>query len=67
MNALWPKTAIATAAVQNLLGGDDSMKRSRNTDIIGDSAYLIFTSDSRKNSGNFSIVIQILFRMNKSY
>jgi citronellol/citronellal dehydrogenase len=47
VNALWPRTAIATAAVQNLLGGNESMKRSRNTDIISDSAYLILTSNSR--------------------
>ena len=47
MNALWPKTAIATAAVQNLLGGDDSVKKSRNSDIMSDSAYMILTSKSK--------------------
>lgn len=57
VNALWPRTAIATAAVQNLLGGDESIKRSRNDDIMGDSAYIILTSDSKKNTGNFYIVI----------
>ena len=56
VNALWPRTAIATAAVQNLLGGDESIKRSRNDDIMGDSAYIILTSDSKKNTGNFYIV-----------
>ena len=47
VNALWPKTAIATAAVQNLLGGDDSVKKSRNSDIMSDSAYMILTSKSK--------------------
>ena len=46
VNALWPKTAIATAAVQNLLGGDDSVRKSRNCDIMSDSAYIILTSKS---------------------
>lgn len=67
VNALWPRTAIATAAVQNLLGGDESIKRSRNCDIMADSAYLILTSNSKdpKNSGNFYIVTFILFRMTR--
>ena len=47
VNALWPRTAIATAAVQNLLGGDDSIKKSRNIDIMSDSAYVILTSKSK--------------------
>ncbi len=66
MNALWPRTAIATAAVQNLLGGDESMRRSRNTDIMADSAYLVLTSDSKLNSGNFYIVTLFIFRMMNS-
>jgi citronellol/citronellal dehydrogenase len=53
---LWPRTAVATAAVKNILGGDESMRRSRNTDIMADSAYFILTSDSRQNTGNFYIV-----------
>lgn len=59
VNALWPRTAIATAAVKNLLGGDQAMKKSRNSDIMADSAYIIFTSDSKnkKNTGNFYIVL----------
>ena len=56
VNALWPRTAIATAAVQNLLGGDESTKKSRNCDIMSDSAYIILTSNSKENSGNFYIV-----------
>lgn len=58
VNALWPRTSIATAAVQNLLGGEESIKMSRSCDIMSDSAYLILTSNSKdpKNSGNFYIV-----------
>ncbi len=42
-NALWPKTLVATAAVQNLLGGDEAMARSRKPEIYSDSAYAIIT------------------------
>ena len=57
VNGLWPRTSIATAAVKNLLGGDESIKRSRTDDIMGDAAYLILKSDSKKTTGNFFIVI----------
>ncbi|HYO22235.1 MAG TPA: NAD(P)-dependent oxidoreductase, partial [Flavisolibacter sp.] len=40
-NALWPKTTIATAAVQNLLGGPALMKMSRTPEIVADAAYAI--------------------------
>jgi citronellol/citronellal dehydrogenase len=56
VNALWPRTAIATAAVKNLLGGDDAVRKSRTDAIMGDSAYIILTSDSKKNTGNYYIV-----------
>src|SRR4051794_40297226 len=42
-NALWPKTLVATAAVQNLLGGDAAMAKSRRPEIVADAAYAIFT------------------------
>src|SRR6202166_4928056 len=42
VNALWPRTTIATAAIKNLLGGDVLMRRSRSTDILADAAYRIF-------------------------
>ncbi len=61
VNALWPRTGIATAAVRNILGGDEAMRRSRNTDIIADSAYLILTSPSNC-TGNFFIVNLYTFR-----
>ena len=55
VNALWPRTAIATAAVQNHLGGDEIMKLSRNVDIMADSAYEILTKNSKEFTGNFCI------------
>ena len=55
VNALWPRTAIATAAVQNHLGGDEIMRLSRNVDIMADAAYTILTKDSKSFTGNFCI------------
>ncbi len=55
VNSLWPRTAIATAAVQNLLGGDDAMRRTRAPEIMADAAYAIFTRPSREATGNFYI------------
>jgi citronellol/citronellal dehydrogenase len=62
VNALWPRTAIATAAVQNLLGGDAAMKGSRTVDIMSDAAYVIFNRSSKdvKNTGNFFIDDDVL-------
>ncbi len=55
VNALWPRTTIATAAVNNLLGGDALMQRSRTPDILADAAVRIFEKPSREFSGNFLI------------
>ena len=55
VNALWPRTVIATAAVENLLGGEDMMRQSRKPEIMGDAAHVIFTSDARECTGNFFI------------
>ena len=55
VNALWPRTAIATAAVQNHLGGDEIMRLSRNVHIMADAAYEILTKDSKLFTGNFCI------------
>lgn len=60
VNALWPKTTIATAAVQNLLGGDFLMQRSRTPDIVADAAYYILGKPSFECTGNFFIDEQIL-------
>lgn len=57
VNALWPRTAIATAAVKNLLGGDNSVKLSRTDEIMGDAAYYILKANSKTSTGKFYIVI----------
>jgi len=60
VNALWPRTTIATAAVQNLLGGDELTRRSRKPEIMGDAAYIIFNRPSRDFTGNFCIDDEVL-------
>lgn len=60
VNALWPRTTIATAAVQNLLGGDELTRRSRKPEIMGDAAHVIFTKPSREFTGNFCIDDEVL-------
>jgi citronellol/citronellal dehydrogenase len=55
VNALWPRTTIATAAIKNILGGDVLMRRSRSADILADAAYRIFLKPARSFSGNFLI------------
>lgn len=60
VNALWPRTIIATAAVQNLLGGEASIRRSRKPEIMADAAHVILTRDSRKTTGNFFVDEEVL-------
>ena len=55
-NTLWPRTAIATAAVSNILGGEEIIKASRTPAIMADSAYVILTSKSTTTTDNFFIV-----------
>lgn len=55
VNALWPRTAIATAAVKNLLGGDKLMRMSRKPEIVADAAHLILTQPAKSFTGRFSI------------
>ena len=59
-NSLWPRTIIATAAVQNLLGGDEAMARSRRPEIMADAAVAIFSRPSREATGNFYIDDEVL-------
>lgn len=54
VNALWPRTTIATAAIKNLLGGDEVMRRSRTPAILADAACRIFAKD-KSFTGNFLI------------
>lgn len=60
VNALWPRTVIATAAVKNLLGGDETMARARRPEIVADAAHVIFTGDSRAATGQFFIDDEVL-------
>ena len=62
VNALWPRTVIATAAVQNLLGGDDAIAGSRKPTIVADAAHAILTRPSRDFSGHFCIDDEVLRR-----
>jgi citronellol/citronellal dehydrogenase len=55
VNALWPRTTIATAAVNNLLGGEQLMRASRKPEIMADATYAIFASPSRETTGQFFI------------
>ena len=55
VNALWPRTAIATAAVKNILGGEETVKVSRTPEIMADAAHVILTKNSKDFSGNFCI------------
>ena len=55
VNALWPRTLIATAAVQNLLGGAAMAARGRKPEIVADAAYAIFNKPSRQFTGRFVI------------
>jgi citronellol/citronellal dehydrogenase len=60
VNALWPKTVIATAAVNNLLGGEATMRGSRKPEIMADAAYAILTKPSRELSGHFFVDEEVL-------
>jgi citronellol/citronellal dehydrogenase len=55
VNALWPRTTIATAAIKNLIGGDAAMRGSRKPEIMGDAAHAILTKPSREVTGRFFI------------
>ena len=55
VNALWPRTGIATAAIRNALAGDEGMKMCRTVEIMADAAHVILTKPSRSFTGNFCI------------
>ena len=63
VNALWPRTAIATAAVKNLLGGDEMIKHSRKPEIMADAAHYILTKKSTEFTGHFCIDDEVLSDM----
>jgi citronellol/citronellal dehydrogenase len=60
VNALWPRTTIATAAIRNLLGGDEVIRRSRKPEIMADAAHAILTRNSRECTGQFFIDDEVL-------
>ncbi|GAB4582382.1 SDR family oxidoreductase [Nocardia sp. IFM 10818] len=60
VNSLWPRTTIATAAVKNLLGGEEMISTSRTPDIYADAAYLVLTSPGKDTTGNFFIDDEVL-------
>jgi citronellol/citronellal dehydrogenase len=59
-NALWPRTLIATAAVQNLLGGEAAMARARKPELYADAAYAVITRPSRDCTGNTFLCEDVL-------
>jgi citronellol/citronellal dehydrogenase len=59
-NTLWPRTMVATAAVQNLLGGDEAMARSRKPEVYSDSAYVVLNKPSREFTGNTLLCEDVL-------
>ena len=55
VNALWPRTTIATAAIKNILGGEKLMRMSRTPEILADAAHLVFIQPAKTFTGNFLI------------
>lgn len=60
VNALWPRTAISTAAVRNLLGGEEAIAACRTPEIMSDAAYVVLTRASAEATGNFYIDDEVL-------
>ena len=59
-NCLWPRTGIATSAIQNILGGDEGMKRCRKPEIMADAAHAVLCRKAADCSGNFFIDDEVL-------
>jgi citronellol/citronellal dehydrogenase len=59
-NSLWPRTIVATAAVQNLLGGDEAMARARRPEVVADAAYAIVSRPARECTGNLFLAEDVL-------
>lgn len=59
-NALWPRTTIATAAVEFALGGTELMRRSRRPEVMADAAYTVFLRDARNYTGRFLLDEEVL-------
>lgn len=63
VNGLWPKKTIATAVINNLLGGEEVMRRARRPEIMADAAHFILTSKDEDQTGIFFVVNLKLSRM----
>jgi citronellol/citronellal dehydrogenase len=61
VNALWPRTTIATAAIRNVLGGEAVVRMSRTPDIVADAAHLVFQQPARAFTGQFLIDDSFLY------
>src|SRR6516165_3810424 len=59
-NTLWPRTMVATAAVQNLLGGEEAMARSRKPEVYADAAYVILNKPAREYTCNMLLCEDVL-------
>ena len=59
-NTLWPRTLVATAAVQNLLGGEEAMARARKPEVYADAAYVILNRPSTQYTGNSVLCEDVL-------
>jgi citronellol/citronellal dehydrogenase len=59
-NTLWPRTMVATAAVQNLLGGDEAMARSRKPEVYADAAYAVLNRPATSYTGNMLLCEDVL-------
>ena len=59
-NTLWPRTLVATAAVQNLLGGDEAMARARKPEVYADAAYTVLNKPAAEYTGNSLLCEDVL-------
>jgi citronellol/citronellal dehydrogenase len=59
-NCLWPRTAIATAAVQNLLGGEAAMAGSRTPALVADAAHAVLSRPAAQCTGNAYVCEDVL-------
>lgn len=60
VNALWPRTTIATAAISNIIGGNEMMRRSRKPSIMADAAHWVLTQDAKSTTGNFFVDDEVM-------
>jgi len=59
-NTLWPRTLVATAAVQNLLGGEEAMARARKPEVYADAAYVVVNKPAKEYTGNSVLCEDVL-------